>query len=119
MGRGGAGQDGTPTSRFDQETTVPLTLKGIESNCLNVSSEARTNEILCKPKGEQNPRLMCLCTPKYAFGPKCASRISARVPRNAIQKDVAITMQKADPPTRGHLSEHLQALAYKKNAQDK
>ena len=37
-GQGGAGQDGTPTGRFDQETTVPVALQGIEDNCLNVSS---------------------------------------------------------------------------------
>ena len=52
-GRGGAGQDGTPTGRFDQEITVPLAFQGIEDNCLKVSSEARTIEILCKPMEEQ------------------------------------------------------------------
>ena len=31
--RGGAGQDGTPTDRFAQETTVPLTLQSIKHNC--------------------------------------------------------------------------------------
>ena len=29
--RGGAGQDGTPTKRFAQETSVPRTLRGIEN----------------------------------------------------------------------------------------
>ena len=32
-GRGGSGQDGTPTDRFAQETTVPRTLQGIEQTC--------------------------------------------------------------------------------------
>ena len=31
-GRGGDGQDGTPTDRFAQETAVPLTLQTIENN---------------------------------------------------------------------------------------
>ena len=31
--RDGAGQDGTSTGRFAQETTDPLALKGIEDNC--------------------------------------------------------------------------------------
>ena len=48
-GQGGAGQDGTPTDRFAQETTVPAAYRGIEDNVLNHLSEARTKEILCKP----------------------------------------------------------------------
>ena len=32
-GRGGTVQDGTPTNRFAQETTVPRTLQGIEQTC--------------------------------------------------------------------------------------
>ena len=54
-GRGRAGQDGTPTDRFAQETTVPRTPKASNTPVLNVSSEARTKEILCKSMGEQKP----------------------------------------------------------------
>ena len=50
-------QNGTPTERFAQESTVPRTLQGIEENVLNDSPEARTSEILCKPMGEHNGRL--------------------------------------------------------------
>ena len=32
-GQGGAGQDGTPTDWFAQETTVPRALQSIEDNC--------------------------------------------------------------------------------------
>ena len=32
-GQGGAGQDGTPTGRFAQETTDPLAPQSIEDNC--------------------------------------------------------------------------------------
>ena len=32
-GRGGAGQDGRPTERFAQGTTVPRTAQGIKHNC--------------------------------------------------------------------------------------
>ena len=32
-GRGGTGQDRTPTGRFAQDTTVPLAPQGIEDNC--------------------------------------------------------------------------------------
>ena len=56
-GPGRAGQDGTPTGRFAQETTVPLARQCIEDTCLNDSPEVRTKEILCKPMAEQNPRL--------------------------------------------------------------
>ena len=31
-GRGGVGQDGTPTGRFAQETNAPLTIQTIEEN---------------------------------------------------------------------------------------
>ena len=56
-GRGGAGQDGTPTGRFAQETTDSLPPKASRTNVLNVISEARRNEILCKPIEEHNERL--------------------------------------------------------------
>ena len=56
-GRGGAEQNGTPTGPFDQETTGSLAFQGIEDNCLNFSSGARTNERIRKSMEEQNPRL--------------------------------------------------------------
>ena len=55
-GRYEARQDGTP-GRFAQETTAPRAPQGIEDNWLNVFSEARTNEILCKPMEEHDNRL--------------------------------------------------------------
>ena len=54
---GGAGKDGTLSGRSGQKTTHPLALQRIEDTVLDVSSEARTKEILCKPMEEQNPRL--------------------------------------------------------------
>ena len=60
--RGGAGQDGTPTDLFAQETTVLRISKASSTRVLNVFSEARTSEILCKPMEE-----------KYAFDPRLAS----------------------------------------------
>ena len=57
-GRGGAGQDGTPTDRSAQVTTptfVPS--KASHTILLNDFSEARTSKTLCTPMGEQKPRL--------------------------------------------------------------
>ena len=67
--QGGAGQNGTPTDRFAQETTVHPALQGIEDNCPERFSEARTKEILCKPMGEQSPRL----TRRLSPGPRALS----------------------------------------------
>ena len=55
--RGGAGQDGTPTGLFAQDTTVPRTLyRASKTRILNVFPEARTSEVLCKPTCRiQNP----------------------------------------------------------------
>ena len=57
--RGGAGQTGPPTEHFAQETSVPRTLQGTETQTrlLNVSPEERTSEIVCKPMAEHNERL--------------------------------------------------------------
>ena len=51
-GRSGAGQDRMPTSRFSQDTTTPFAHKASMASktiVLNIFSEARTKEILCKP----------------------------------------------------------------------
>ena len=58
----GAGEDGTPTGRFVQETTDPrgralLDPRVSKTTIPTVSSQARTNEILCKPMEGQNVRL--------------------------------------------------------------
>ena len=70
-GRSGAGQDGMPTGRFVQEKAVPLAIqlakacKASKTTFLDVSSEARTNEFLCKPMGEQSVRLTSGSRPVY------------------------------------------------------
>ena len=46
-----------PTGRVAQKLTVLLTLQRIVDNCPERALQARTNEILCKPMEEQNPRL--------------------------------------------------------------
>ena len=60
-GRGGDGQDGTPTDRFDQNTTDLLTFETTEENrkktVLGMSLEASTYEPPFKPIEEQNQRL--------------------------------------------------------------
>ena len=56
-GQGGVGQDGTPTGRFDQETTDPVALQGIEDKLSKLSFGITNERILCKPREEQNPRL--------------------------------------------------------------
>ena len=54
-----AGQDGVPTGRFAQETTIPFAPKPSEASrtsVLNDPSEARTIEILCETTCRiQNP----------------------------------------------------------------
>ena len=57
VGRGGDGQDGTPTGRFAQETPSLLPSRRSKTMLLGVSLEARTKGTLCKPMGEQSPRL--------------------------------------------------------------
>ena len=59
-GRSGAGQDGTPTGRSAQETTVSLALqasRASKTTVLNDPWEARANEVLCKPVEEHDNRL--------------------------------------------------------------
>ena len=47
LGRSRVGQDGTPTSRFAQETTDPLAFQGIEDDC--PERFFGRAKILCKP----------------------------------------------------------------------
>ena len=54
---GGVGQDWMPTELFAQETKSIVPSKASKTRRLNVSPEARTSEILCKPMEEQNHRL--------------------------------------------------------------
>ena len=54
---GRVGQDWVPTELFAQETKVLVPTKASKKRRFNVSPEARTNEILCKPKEKQNQRL--------------------------------------------------------------
>ena len=56
-GQGGVGRHVTPSGRFSQETTVLLPPREPWAIVLDDSSEERTNEILCKSRGEQNVRL--------------------------------------------------------------
>ena len=56
-GRVAAGQTGTPTGRFAQNTIVPLTRWRInKTKVVDHYSEARTRQIAVKPMEEQNPR---------------------------------------------------------------
>ena len=55
-GQSRAEQVGTPTGWYAQKTTFPLDLQNIRSIDLNVSSEARTHEILCKLMEKHNER---------------------------------------------------------------
>ena len=55
-GQSGAGQDGTPTSRFAQNTnnrpsSPHKATRALKKFVLNIFSESRTSEILCKPNG--------------------------------------------------------------------
>ena len=54
-GRGELGRVGR--RRFAQDTTVPRALRASKTTVVNIPSEARTREILCKPLEEQSPRL--------------------------------------------------------------
>ena len=63
---GGVGQDWVPTKLFAQETKVHnVPSKASQKRRLNVSPEARTSEILCKPTEEQNLRLTRGLSPVY------------------------------------------------------
>ena len=56
--QGGARQGRTGCRRVGAPRKQPTpSSQGIEDNCLKVSSEARTIEILCKPMEERNERL--------------------------------------------------------------
>ena len=54
--RGPAGRVGTPACLFAQESTVPVAL---EDNCSERFFGSTNNEFLCKPMGEESPRLRC------------------------------------------------------------
>ena len=56
--RRGAWQDGTPTDLFAQDTTALVPSNASCKPVCNDSSDARTSEILCKPMGAQNQRLI-------------------------------------------------------------
>ena len=70
---GWAGREGTSTVRLAPATSVPGAHQGTKATVLNVSSEARTKEFLCKPVEKQNPRLTRgLATgPQTFFVPGC------------------------------------------------
>ena len=55
------------TELFALRTSLPalISSKASNTNRLNVSPEARRNEILCKPMEEQNPRLTTDSSPVY------------------------------------------------------
>ena len=55
--RGGVGQDCMPTNCSPRGQSFLVPSKASKTRRLNVSPEARTNEILCKPMEEQSPRL--------------------------------------------------------------
>ena len=70
---GGAGQHGTPSGRSGQGTTLSVALQRVKRTFLDVSSEARTNEILFKPTEERNQRLIRRLPPgrEALFVPGC------------------------------------------------
>ena len=78
-GRGEDGQDRTPTGRFAKGLIVPLATRASNTIVLNVFSQARTNEILCKPQEEGgtkrpvDPRLVSGLSPgrRPLFVPGC------------------------------------------------
>ena len=74
---GAVGQDGTPTGRLAQETPIPLAPRASKTTVLDVYSDARTNEILCKTVEEHNDRLTNVLSAAYPWDDGRSSFLAA------------------------------------------